>query len=111
MPLLVLLAQLRKRLVLQSQVGRLGGWVGGGKLKRSRAGWDSGPPCKLPSSWTGWNSLPLQSTHLKLIAELYDKCQEVCTQVRCRRFSSLWQGPLSIELLQLGSRLSGRLLI
>ncbi len=24
-----------------------------------------------------------QSTHLKLIAELYDKCQEVCTQVRC----------------------------
>lgn len=24
----------------------------------------------------------MQSTHLKLIAELYDKCQEVCTQVR-----------------------------
>lgn len=83
MPLLVLVAQQRKLIVLQSQVA-------GAALLASIAA-----ACPLSCSaclarhaaltcpaLPSWPLTHVQSTHLKLIAELYDKCQEVCTQVR-----------------------------
>ena len=82
MPLLVLLAQQRKLIVLQSQVRMrtwVGGWAGGMQLAGMGELWGMNWPCCITPLLS---PIPCpQSVHLKLIAELYDKCQEVCTQV------------------------------